>query len=183
MDEAIIFLSLVGGLIFGAYYFSSRKVLTSEREISPISAAFSVFLAIAILILFNGLWGDMVPKSDMRYISSVMQSAAAFKSLAIHFVFVLIIVTGSLILYYGLYRRDEKYAVITFPYLLGSLIMVGRWLIEVGYFIVQEYKKMGVYAILIAMVAALTFFIFYIQQKKEVLEKIENNIKNIKKDS
>lgn len=171
MGIEIFIFSLVIGLLFGAYYFKTRNILTETGKISPISGTFAVFLTIAILILFNGLWADIIPK--VAGYSTVIRSQLIFQGFLIRSVYILALVAGSLFLYFSFYRKGEKYSMVVLPYFVGAVIMVARWLIETGKIIIETYQKVGVYAILTVMIIMMSVIVFYVQHRKEKFEKIE----------
>lgn len=168
--EVFIFSAMVG-LLFGIYYFWSRNILKGSGVISPISGLFAVFLTIAILILFNGLWTDIV--QNISGISTeAIRSKLIFQGFLIRSVYVLSLVAGSLFLYFSFYRKGDKYSMVILPYFVGAMIMVSRWLVETGKMIIETYQKVGVYAILTVMIIAMSLIVFSVQQNKERFEQI-----------
>lgn len=169
MGIEIFVFSLVVGLLFGAYYFWSRNIFKDEGIISPISGIFAVFLTIAILILFNGLWADIIP--GMAGVETeAVRAKLIFQGFLMRSVYVLALVVGSLFLYFSFYRKGEKYSMVILPYFVGAMIMTARWLVETGRMIIEAYDKAGVYAILTIMIIAMSLIVFYVQQKKERFE-------------
>ena len=171
MGPEIFIFSVFIGLLFGAYYFWSRNILKEEGVISPISGRFAIFLTVAILILFNGLWTDISPEIS-GVSTEAIRSKMIFQGFLIRSVYALALVVGSLFLYFSFYKKGDKYSMVILPYFVGAIIMVARWLVETGRMIIEAYDKMGVYAILTIMIIAMSLIVFYVQQKKEKFEQI-----------
>jgi|GEM_PF-6730345 len=171
MEPEIFIFSVLVGLLFGVYYFWSRNILKEEGVISPISGIFAVFLTIAIMILFNGLWTDIIPQTS-GVSTELIRSKMIFQGFLIRSVYVLALVAGSLFLYFSFYKKGDKYSMVILPYFVGAIIMISRWLVETGKMIIEAYAKMGVYAILTIMIIAMSLIVFYVQQKKERFEQI-----------
>lgn len=171
MSTEVFIFSLLIGLAFGIYYFWSRDIFKEKSEISPVSGVFAIFLTVAILILFNGLWADIIP--EISGISAeVIKSKIVFQGFLIRSIYVLTLVAGSLFLYFSFYRKGEKYSMVVLPYFVGAMIMTARWLVETGRMIIETYEKAGVYAILTVMIIAMSLIVFYVQQKKERFEQL-----------
>jgi len=165
LNEIFIF-SVIIGILFGLYYFWKKKILEEKSPISLVSGVFAVLLTIAILVLLNGLWGDIVP-SIKGVRSEVIINKLIFQGFLIRSIYMLVLVGGSLLLYFAFYRKGEKYSMVVLPYFVGSIIITGRWLVETCRMIIEKYAKMGVYAILAGVIILMSFVVYYAQEKKE----------------
>jgi len=165
LNEIFIF-SVIIGILFGLYYFWKKKILEEKSPISLVSGVFAVLLTIAILVLLNGLWEDIVP--SMKGIrSQIVINKLVFQAFLIRSIYMLVLVGGSLLLYFAFYRKGEKYSMVILPYFVGSIIITCRWLLETCRMIIEKYAKMGVYAILAGVIVVMSLIIYYAQERKE----------------
>ena len=86
----------------------------------------------------------------------------------LHAAFVLPIFLLMFVLYYyvNLKKRNENWQVVTWAYIIGSIWVLLHLIGEAGKYVVDAYKNMAVYIILIFLAIILTTLAVFLQKKK-----------------
>lgn len=154
------------------YKIKKTKSPTKEPKISFLTIVFSIILTIVIISLFTLIWGDITKsalggESSIGRLQKEERSIAQFRAILYHTGFVVPLIALALVLYFWLYKKGVKYSALVVPYLIGSIFMVLRLLSDVGIYIVEQYKRVGIYGVVIALVVVFSLIVFFVQQKWE----------------
>ncbi len=166
--ENIFYIGIISFLIslgVTIFYVKGKKV-------SGISALLMFVLTIAITILFNGIYTDMI-KVPRFYLSENIRWIFAIKALTLHAIYVSILLIIFAIIYSTSKRKGERYASLCVPYFVASIVVTIRWLYDACVLIIEKYHKIGVYAVLGVIIVVISGIIFYLQERKEKLEKLK----------
>ncbi|XOU94544.1 MAG: hypothetical protein ACNFW9_00590 [Candidatus Kerfeldbacteria bacterium] len=87
--------------------------------------------------------------------------------LLIHTAFAVPILLAGFLLYFWLYYKKKKSAnkVIAWPYFIFAIWMLIRVVYQAFYYLIKEYEKVGIYVVLIILVALLTWLAIFVQKK------------------
>lgn len=169
---------IIGLLILGIILFLIfARPKFRVPGLSPLSLFLAILIFIAAVILFNVIWADLSelvrPEGVSKYYRGDGYFSYKLSELLVHVLYVIPLLIIAVIIYVTVGRKGPKYRVVTFPYFAASAIMAIRLIIDTGYIAIQRFEKAGVYGVLIFILVALTFLIFYIQRKWEEHKKEE----------
>jgi uncharacterized BrkB/YihY/UPF0761 family membrane protein len=140
--------------------------------ISPLSGIFVVFLVLILIILGERLLFDL-----NQWINPLADSFNALRGtemdqyrlyrLIIHSGLVLPLFLAVFLLHNWIDERPEKkqYKIISTGYIAFGLWMMLRMIIEIGVYIIEVNRVVGMYVLLGAVVALLTWFMVRFQRK------------------
>lgn len=170
----------IPALIVYLIWYRIARPQKREMKISLLTIVFAIILTIIVTSFFTLVWKDITDlvtqgKSLWEF-SKQERAALQFKSILYHTSFVIPVVVLALMLYFGLYKRGLQYSAVIMPYLIGSLFVVIRLLFNIGSYVVMEYKKAGIYAVLAVLMVVFSGIVFFVQQKWEERKKEQEGI-------
>lgn len=177
----LLWLGFWGLVLYGVWVFIRNSVPALEdigpKDLSPLSLILTIFLVLAVIFLFEQIWKDLGSLSGetsryrYSYDSSIELSKLIWRS-----IFVGPATFIALYLYFSFRGKGTRYGVITLPYFITSLIFLIRILFNAGRFVLNEYKVLGIYIVLIFLIVVISGVIFFVQKQYETHKKIESRI-------
>lgn len=141
-------------------------------KISPLSVIFVVFLVVVLIILGERLMYDLNqwinPLADsFKTLKGADMDQYMLYRLIIHSAFVLPLFLVVFLLHNWLDDQPEKrqYKVISIGYITFGLWMMLRIIVEIGVYIVEVNRVVGMYLLLGALAALLTWFMVRFQRR------------------
>jgi hypothetical protein len=168
--DVVFWWGLLGVLVWFVFVkgFYSKSV---SDKISPIIVFLSFILTIAVSMLFHQIFGDItdnfcVSQSFFRCADNYLQVLIAHSLVAMP-----LLVLGVLF-YFIFYSKGSKAKALTIPYLVSAGLITLRFLWEIGYFMIDRYNKIGIYAVLIFVIVCVSLLAwgvgYYLEKKKEI---------------
>ncbi len=161
------------------------------HKVSAFTVIFAVLLTLALVFLFNQIWGDIgnlvksqpspsYPgryqyKSDLEFqdawnaYNEAVQAAerergnVELQRLFIHTAFVVPVIIIALIIFLTFYRRGTAYAAVTLPYFIAALTITIRLLFDAGSWVISEYQKLGIYIVLGTLIVVFSILTVLVQ--------------------
>lgn len=159
------------GLVLYAVWVFIRNSMPALKDIgpedlSPLSLVLTFFLVLAVIFLFQQAWNDLgrVSGESARYFQD---PEVQLGRLLIRALFVGPATILALVIFFMVKGKGTRYGVITLPYFIASLIFLIRLLFDTGRFVLEQYKTLGIYIVLIFMIAVISVLIYFVQKQYE----------------
>jgi len=172
--STLIWLSFWALVFWGLWSFLRERFQPLSAlgpTVSPVAVILSVFLTITVIFLFGRIWDDLAllvtPSQETIGFGRYVSSQVALDRLFVHTLFVVPVVILAIVIYQAVKDKGSHYGALTLPYFIGALIYTLRLLWDIGDYVLREYHKWGIYAILIFLIVVFSSLIYYIQHKWE----------------
>ena len=175
----LVWLGFWGLVIYGIWVFIRNSVPAlrdiGPKDLSPLSLILTFFLVIAVIFLFQQAWNDLGRLAGEQ-IRGRYSPDLELSRLLIRLLFVGPATFFALLLYFLLRGKGTKYGVLTLPYFITSLLFLIRLLFDAGRFVLNQYKVLGIYIVLIFIIVIISALIFFIQNQYESYKSLESKI-------
>jgi len=163
------------------------KKKKKKPKVSWVAVIFVIILTVVLIILGESFMRDLNQWFNPAYsqygggysVTSISYEypAASIKSydqgdyemyrLLIHTAFVVPLLLAAFLLYFWLHYKKEKHPkrIIAYPYFIFAIWMTLHLIFESFYFLIKQYDKLGLYIVLIVLVALLTWLVLFVQKK------------------
>ena len=175
----LVWLGFWGLVIYGIWVFIRNSVPAlrdiGPKDLSPLSIVLTFFLVIAVIFLFQQAWNDLGRLAGEQ-VRGRYSPDLELSRLLIRLLFVGPATFFALLLYFLLRGKGTKYGVLTLPYFITSLLFLIRLLFDAGRFVLNQYKVLGIYIVLIFIIVIISALIFFIQNQYESYKSLESKI-------
>lgn len=158
---------ILGLIVFLIWHKTTEKKEGKEKKVSLLTILFAIILTVIINSLFFLIWDDIGKTARGELGQYNLPQEIVLKGIIMHSFFAIPLIIIALVGYFWLYKKGIKYLSLIMPYLISSIFITLMLIIDIGSYVINEYKRTGIYIILVILAVIFSGIVFFVQQKWE----------------